>query len=155
MRMLGLVAVLLTLVGARDASPPPAVVNVVAVHATQENRAQRDVDPALDRVHSSIADITEFDTFRATVDQTVTAPFATDTPIVLTPKHKIVITPLGTGPRGQVRFSLIIQQPPKAGQDRPVNALSTTVLMPPNKPFRLRGLRWQGGELVVIVTLKG
>ncbi len=154
MKAFCLAIVLVVSMGARDASPPPAVVNVVAVHATNENRSQRHVDPAVEKVRSSISDIAEFDTFRPITDETVSAPFAQNTRVVLTPKYALFITPLGTGPRGQVRFSIVVQQPPKAGQSEPVNAISTTVLMPPDKPFRLRGLRWQGGELVVIVTLR-
>lgn len=155
MRLVCLAAVLVALVGARGASPPPAVVNVVAVHATQENRPQRHVDAALAGLDASIADITEFDTFRELHNETVSVPFAETQRVVLTSKYALFITQLGTGKGAQVRLSLVIKQPPKAGQDKPIETVATTVLMSPGTPFRMRGLPWQGGELVVVVSLKG
>jgi hypothetical protein len=44
--------------------------------------------------------------------------------------------------------------PPREEGGKPVNAVSTTLVIGPGKQFKLRGLKNEDGELVIVISLK-
>jgi hypothetical protein len=143
-----------TLAGAEHDQPPPVRLSVTAVRATLEHRPARYFDPGLESIRNAVADL-EFDTYRTITVETVSAPYKRETTLPLTPRYTLSITPLSREPRGDVRLNVSILMASRQEGGRPINALATTVVTGPGKPFKLRGLRLDQGELVVVLAFQG
>ena len=149
---IGLAFILATTLAAAEPPPPPVNITVTAVHATHEKRAEKFFDPGIEGLRSAVADL-EFDTYKKIRRETLRAPFNRDTTLELTPKYTLAITPISKESKNQIRVKVCVQMPPRAPGARPVNALDTTLLISPGKQVKLRGLKLDPGELVIILSL--
>lgn len=132
---------------------PPINVNVVGVLATNENRGQQSIDPALAEVKPALSDLS-FDTYRKLCDQTMSAPFGRDTRCTLNDKYTLIVNPISKEENGQVRLNLRVEMAPKKPTDKPVTAVSTTIVIAPGKQFKVRGLKADLGEVVAVISLQ-
>jgi len=132
---------------------PPINVNVVGVLATNENQGRQSIDPALAEVKSALSDLS-FDTYRKLCDQTLSAPFERDTRCALNDKYTLIVNPISKEANGQVRLNLRVEMTPKNPTDKPITAVSTTIVIAPGKQFKVRGLKADRGEVVAIISLK-
>jgi len=135
----------------QSGQPPPVSISVVAVHATTEGGAKQ-FGPGLEGVRSALADL-EFDRYRKLGAATLSAPFNKESSLDLGSGYSLCVTPLSRERNGQVRISLMVQMASKAADGRPVNAVSTTIMIGSGKQFKLRGLKMDQGELVVVMSL--
>ena len=148
------------LAGPEDAPLPPAKVAVVVVHATTEGREEKpQFDPGLESIREVLADLS-FDTYRKVAVRILSAPFEEETLLnlnkkyALSKKYVLVLTPISKAKSGcvrmKVRIDMVFENLPK----KRVAVISTTVVAKPGKHFRLGGLRYDGGELVLVLSLK-
>lgn len=133
---------------------PPVRVNVVAVQASRENRGLRYFERGLDDIRGAVADL-EFDTYRKLSSATFPAAFNEETRFEISPKYTLCITPLSREPTGQVRLTVNVQLTSEHHRNKPVNALTTTLSIGRGKQVKLRGLKLDVGELVVLISLRG
>ena len=144
---------MLVVVAAAEAPPPPVVLSMVAVHATQEGSNPKSFDPALKEVRAALEDL-KFDTYRLICTQTVSARDNEESKVAISPDYTLYVKPLSKDPGGKVRVSVRIEMHPKNEGQKPVNALSTTLVIVPGKQFILGGLKLKQGELVIVMALK-
>lgn len=136
-----------------DKQPSPVHLTMVALHATNEHRGVKQVDPGLEEVRDAIADL-DADTYRKVKAAEISAPFNQETRAEINAKYTLCITPLSREADNHVRMNVCVQMAAKNPGETPVNAITTTVTMGPGKQFKLRGLKMDKGELVVVISLK-
>ena len=134
---------------------PPSLVSVriVTMQATLEDRPSKLFDPEVEGMRAAVSDL-EFDTYRTLNITTVSSQLNDETQIQLTPKYTLYVTPLSRERNGHVRVSVRVEMPPREEGGKPVNAVSTTLVIGPGKQFKLRGLKNEDGELVIVISLK-
>ena len=136
----------------QSGQPPPISISVVAVHATTEGGAKQ-FDPGLEDVRPALEDL-EFDRYRKLSAATVSAPFNKESPVDLGSGYTLFVTPLSRERNGQARISVKVWVESKEAGGRPVNAVATTIMIGPGKQFKLRGLKMDPGELVVVMSVE-
>jgi len=150
----------IALVGAGVTQPPPArsqnavKVDVVAVHAFSENRGARVFDKDLQDLKEALSDL-EYDTFRRLSATTLRAALNQEATYEINSRYKICVKPLSREPSGQVRLNVRVEMKTGAARAKPINAITTTLLIGPEKKLKLRGLKLDNGELVVVLMLRG
>ena len=153
---LGAVAVF----GAPAPLPPPAQsrdavrVDVVAVHAFSENRGARVFDKDLLELKETLSDL-QYDTFRRLSATTLRAAVNEEATYEINSRYKLCVKPLSRETSGQVRLNVRVEMKTNAPGAKPVNAVATTFLISPDKKLKLRGLKLDNGELVVVLMLRG
>lgn len=146
--------------GAPVTSPPPAQsqdavrVDVVAVHAFSENRGARVFDKDLQELKEALSDL-DYDTFRRLSATTLRAGLNEEATYQINSRYKLCVKPLSREPSGQVRLNVRVEMKTGAAGAKPVNAITTTLLISPDKKLKLRGLKLDNGELVVVLMLRG
>lgn len=141
--------------GAAGNEPPTPNIRVVAIQATNEGREPGKIhfDPGLGEVRAAVADL-KFDTYRKIRAATLQAPYNKETEFQINPKYTLFVKPLSRERTGQVRLNIRIEMPPKDKKKKPIKAIETTVAAAPEKQFKLRGLKLDNGELVVVISVK-
>lgn len=134
--------------------PPPVKIAVVAVLASNTEHAGRQYEPGLEKVQGALADL-PFNTFRPLQTATVSAPFNEETTVSLTERHRLYLRPMSKEPNRQVRLNMRLHLTRKPDGDKPpaVTAVNTTIITGPGRQMKLRGVKLDGGELVVVVTV--
>ena len=146
---------LLLLAGALTASAQevpttPVEVSMVALQAA--NDGKNHFDPALNSVKSALSDL-KFDSFRRIQSTNTRAAYGAETRITINNRYTLYIAPLSKGRDGRVRAKVRITLAPRSGGGKPVNAVDTTVVIAPGSYVKIRGLRLDEGELVVLLTV--
>jgi hypothetical protein len=136
----------------QSGQPPPISISVVAVHATTQGGAKQ-FDAGLESVRAALADL-EFDRYRKLSAAVVSAPFNQESSVDLGSGYSLFVTPLARERNGQTRINVKVQMASKEAGGRPVNAVATTIMIAPGKQFKLRGLKMDPGELVVVMSLE-
>ncbi len=131
----------------------PVNLTVVAVHATREHAGRKRLDPGLDVVKTALADL-DFDTYHTVKTTELSVRMRQSARVELNTKYTLDITPKERNADRHVRMDLRVEMVPKRAGAPPVNAITTTVTMPPDKQVKLRGLKMDEGELVVVISLK-
>ncbi len=150
----------LAFIGAAETPPPPPPphdtvrVDVVAVHAFSENRGARVFDKELQPMKEALADL-EYDTFQRLSAVTLEAAIDKEVTYQVNSRYKLCVRPLSREPSGQVRLSVRVEMRPSDQKAKPINAVSTTLLISPEKRLKVRGLKLDVGELVMVLMLKG
>ncbi|NIA15466.1 MAG: hypothetical protein GWP08_15490 [Nitrospiraceae bacterium] len=153
MNLVALTIIVGAVLAGPDDTPPPARVAVVVVHATREARERTHFDPGLEPIRETVSDL-NFDTYRKIAAKVLNASFEEETRFKLSKKYTLVLTPLSKARNGAVRMKVRIDMLPENLRKKPVAVISTTVVAKPGKHFRLGGLRYDGGELVIVMELK-
>lgn len=138
-------------------APPPqdtVRVDVVAVHAFSENRGARVFDKDLLNFKDALADL-EYDTFHQLSTTTLRAPLNQEATYQINSRYKLCVKPLSRESSGQVRLNVRVEMKTNARDSKPVNAVSTTLLISPEKKLKVRGLKLDNGELVIVLMLRG
>lgn len=135
-----------------DVTQPPADVAVYAIYATNENRPEPEFDPALAPVRHAVSDL-GFDTYRKIKADVISAPFGKETGFPINEKYTLYIKPLNRQDI-QTRINVRVELAPRSQQERPKTAVTTVVAMAPSKQVKLRGLKMDKGELVIVLALK-
>lgn len=148
---LSLALVLLASLGASDSKP--VSMSMTVVQATNENRGSVHYDASLRNVKGALAGL-GYDTYRKLTSTTITAPLGKETKAAIGAKYTLHVKPLSRELSGQVRINLQVKVKPKNPRDKPKNALATTLAVTPGKPFKLRGLKSEKGELVIVMSVK-
>lgn len=147
-------------VGAPVTSPPPVQsqdavrVDVVAVHAFSENRGARVFDRDLQELKETLSDL-DYDTFRRLSATTLRAELNEEATYEINSRYKLCVKPMSREPSGQVRLNVRVEMKTGAPGAKPINAVATTLLISPDKKLKLRGLKLDNGELVVVLMLRG
>lgn len=128
----------------------PATVSMVAVRAADE--AEPYFDPALNAVRSALADV-KSNALRKVRASDTSAPYAEETKFPIDERYTLYITPVSRGDDGRVRAKARITVVPRRGGS-PVNAVDTTLSIVPGDYVKIRGLKIESGELVVLLTVK-
>jgi hypothetical protein len=137
------------------AQPPDTVkVDVVAVHAFSENRGARVFDNDLKDLKDALSDL-DYDTFRRLSATTLHARINEEATYEINSRYKLRVKPLSHEPSGQVRLSIRVEMRTRAPGAKPVDAVATTLLISPEKKLKVRGLKLDNGELVVVLMLRG
>jgi hypothetical protein len=133
--------------------PPPVRVAVVAVQALNKERSGKQYDRGLEGVKGALDDL-PYNTYRRLDATIAAAPFNEETIVPLTDRHRLYLRPLSREPKQHVRLNvrLHMTRKPEAGR-APVTAINTTVIAGPNRQVKLRGVKLDEGELVVVITL--
>ena len=158
MKFAALVCVI-ALLGAGETSPPPpgppeaVKVDVVVVHAFSENRGARVFDRELQPLKEALADL-DYDTFKQLSTTTLRAEWNREATYQVNSRYKLCVKPLSREESGQVRLSVRVEMRAKAPDAKPVNAVATTLLISPEKKLKVRGLKLDNGELVMVLMLR-
>lgn len=151
MKLAGLL-LLIAALSAGDAGP--VRVDVVAVHAFSQQRGEKVYDKELNEFKDALADLDEYDTFHLLSLTTIECVPGEEAQYTINTRYKLCVKPLARAESGQVRLSLRVEMSPKGPDAKPVNAISTTLLISPEKRLKLRGLKLDRGELVLVLTLR-
>lgn len=159
-----LLAAVLFAAGIAAGGPDPATapaggqdtvrVDVVAVHAFSENRGAKVYDKDLQDIKEALSDL-EFDTYRKLSSTTLRAALNDEASYKINSKYTLYVKPLSREASGQVRLSIRVQMAAKDPAGKPINAVATTLSISPDKKLKLRGLKLDNGELVVVLLLRG
>jgi hypothetical protein len=133
-------------------APPPVDIAIYAIYATNENRPEPVFDPALAPVRHAVSDLA-FDTFTKIRADVVSAPFGEETAFPINDKYSLYVKPLNRQDI-QTRMEVRVELAPRSPQERPRTAVTTTVVMAPSRQVKLRGLKMDKGELVIVLALK-
>jgi len=143
--------VLMLLPGAAASTEPPMGMSLWAVHASQEQRPEPHYDPELQPIKNALADL-PYNTFHAVKITREKLPFNEDTRIDIDPKYTLVAMPLNREGAGKVKVDLRIEVTPSDPGKTPVKALQTRLTMQSRQPVKLRGLKREPGELVLVLA---
>ncbi len=146
---------LLLLAGALTASAQevpssPANVSMVAVQAV--NDGKNHFDPTLNSVKRALSDL-NFDSFRRIRSTNTRAAYGAETRFTINDRYTLYMTPVSKGADGRVRAKARITLAPRSGGGKPINAVDSTVTIAPGTYVKIRGLRLDEGELVVLLTV--
>jgi hypothetical protein len=134
-------------------APSPVRVAVVAVQAFNKEHSGKQYDRGLEGVKGALDDL-PYNTYNRLDATIATAPFNEETIVPLTDRHRLYLRPLSQEPNRHVRLNvrLHMTRRPEAGR-APVTAINTTVIAGPGRQVKLRGVKLNEGELIVIITL--
>ena len=124
--------------------------SIWAAQATTEHRAEKHFDPGLEPIKKAVEDLA-FDTYRKVKTAKQAAPLGKQSRTPLDGKYTLCVTPVSKEPDGRGRLELRIEIAPKEKDDKPVNALTTRVLMKPGEMMKLRGLKMDPGEMIIVI----
>jgi hypothetical protein len=131
------------------AEPAMDKVRMAAVQASSEGRQERQIAPELAGL-KSLLDRLPFDTFTRVAEEEREIPQGQETKIPITGDLSLAVTSKGRAETGEVELDARIEMMQNGA---PVNALLTSGRAAPGKALVFRGLKRNGGELVVIMTL--
>ncbi len=133
--------------------PPPVRVDVVAVQALNKEHPGKQYERGLEAVKAALDDL-PYNTYRRLDAMSVRAPFNEETIVSLTDRHRLYLRPLSQEPNRHVRLNvrLHMTRKPEGGR-APVNAINTTVIAGLGRQIKLRGVKLDEGELIVVITL--
>ncbi len=158
-RVVGVISIVLVVLAAGSAfaqdNTPPVPLAVWAVQATDENREEPKVDPALSPVRDALRGL-PFDTFQNLMHTRRDCPVGTKTEVRIDKRYTLVLKPLEHKEDGRVRLDVcvLMQPPPKDGKKpEPIAALSTVLVLSPEQEVKLGGLKLDEGELVLILAV--
>jgi len=143
--------VMLAALFAADAAP--VGVEIYAVQATKEERSEVYFDPGLEPIRQAVADL-EFNTYKKVKTTVISAPPETETAVQINDRYTLYIQPLNAATGGQTRLNVRIELAPRAPGEKPKTAIATTVAMAASKQVKLRGLKMDSGELVLVLGLR-
>lgn len=143
--------VILAAMFAADAAPVD--IEIYAVQATKEERSDVYFDPGVEAIRHAVADL-EFNTYKKIQATVISAPLETETAVQIDGRYTLYIQPLSAEAGGQTRLNVRIELAPRAPGEKPKTAIATTVAMAASKQVKLRGLKMDAGELVLVLGLK-
>jgi len=134
--------------------PPPVRIDVVAIHAFDEAHAGKQYEGGLDGMKTALEDL-PYNTYRRLDAASVSAPFNEETIVPLSDRHRLYLRPMSKEPHNQVRLNvrLHMTRKPETGRT-PVNAINTTIIAGAGRQVKLRGVKLDQGELVVVITIR-
>jgi hypothetical protein len=124
-----------------------------AAQATKENIPKPHFDAPLNPIKKAVADL-PFNSYRTVKTVKKTISDGPPTKIALNKKYALLVKVLAKEKDGRIRLELAIELPPKKKGGKPVRALTTRVLMKPKEMIKLRGLKLDKGEMVVVLQAK-
>jgi hypothetical protein len=130
----------------------PASIFVTIVRATHEGGAKT-FGPGLDKAREALEDLS-FDHYSLIKESSFSIPLGQKQSVELDDYCSLIISPLKREQNGQVRIQTSVRVPGKDESPPELSAVSTTVSIGPGKQFKLRGLKLDQGEMVVVITLK-
>ena len=138
--------------GGSGRTPQGRAAPVPPVRATAP--APKQFDQGAQPISEALADLPykRYDTIRA--DRRA-APYRQQTRVAINPRYTLCVSPISREPDGRIRTELCVEMAPRQKGERPVKALETRVLMAPGKAVKLRGLRLEEGELVIVLVVGG
>jgi len=141
--------------GEGNAIKPEAVtVSMVAVRATIEGREEKHFDAGLEAIRKAVADL-PYDTYRKVKSSKTPAPFDQETKIGINKEYSLYVTPLAKKSDGRIRMKARIEMQPKDEKKKAINTHVTTALLKPGKKLKFcGGMKADGGELVVIISIE-
>lgn len=146
------VCILMILPGG-GADTSPVGLSVWAVHATQESRPEPYYDPELSVIRNALADL-PYDTFIKVKISREKLPMNEEKEITLDGKYILVGKPIEREADGRVRIDVRIKIKPSEPDKTPVKALQAVMTMKPRELVKLRGLKREPGELVVVLSVE-
>ena len=151
MNGLGLVLLAVaSLTAAGDVPSTPVTVTMIALQASDESRPY--FDPQLNTIRHTLADVKR-NTFRKITSRQTAAPYEKDTKLAINSRYALYVTPLSKEADGRVRAKVRITLAPREGGGKPINAVDTTLVIVPGNYVKIRGLKLDQGELVVLLTV--
>ena len=139
-----------SITAAGDVPSTPVTVSMIALQATDETQPY--FDPQLNTVRHALADVKR-NTFRKIASRQMAAPYEKDTKLAINSRYTLYITPLSKEADGRVRARARITLAPRDGQGKSINAVDTTLVIVPGDYVKIRGLKLDEGELVVLLTV--
>jgi hypothetical protein len=125
--------------------------SVTAVRATTEGNRPKHFDQSVAPCRKSLVNL-RYDTFRKLKVVTEAATFGKKTRIPLNDQYTLYLTPLERQKDGRVRVKATISMK-KGPDDKVVNALETTLALPPGNPLNLGGMKLDKGDLVIVLSV--
>ncbi len=127
--------------------------SVWAVQANQENRATPYLDSQLESICKALTDL-PFNTFRAVgrmnSELSTNSDHQTPKTMPLDDRYTLSVTFKGQDAGGQIRLELWVEAAAKNQGDPPVRVLTTRLRMAPGEMAAVRGLKRDGGEMVLV-----
>jgi len=134
-------------------------INVLAVHAFSQGRGEKVYDRELEQYKDAL-DGLDYDTYHHLSSKMLQAKMGEEAVYEINSRYKLCVEPLSRESSGQTRLNVRVEMTPKEAQGRagwerkPVNVIKTTLLISPDKKLKLRGLKLDRGELVVVLMLR-
>ena len=144
---------------------PPAVQSVPVSQRTTESpspstprastaqaEVRRTFDEGLESLRPALADL-DYDTFQKVSISRLPVVFNEETHIEVTTEYVLHVTPLSVEKNGMIRLNVRLELRSRQEGRPPRNAIATTLVTSPNRLFKLRGLKMENGELVVVMKV--
>ena len=136
---------------AQDSPPESVTISVVAVQATTEGNRPKHFDRSIAHCKKSLVKLS-YDTFRELKIVSRAIPFVKKTRIPINDQYTLYLTPIQRQPDGRVRVKATITMKKKP-DGKTVNALETTLSLPPGNPLNLGGMKLEKGDLVIVLSV--
>ena len=128
-------------------------VRVVAVQAYNTGRRSRYLGGGLNEVRAALRDLS-FDSYKLVVATTMLAPYGAETRTPISPQYALHVNPLSKASDGRIKLNVRVVMAAISPRGNPVNALTVGFTAARGKQFKLRGLPFDEGELVVVVAVR-
>lgn len=112
----------------------------------------RTFDAGLEPLRPALADL-DYDTFQKVSISRLPVAFNEETHIEVTPEYMLHVTPISVEKNGMIRLNVRLELHSKQEGRPSRNAIATTLVTSPNRLFKLRGLKMENGELVVVMKV--
>ena len=136
---------------AQDAPSESVTISVVAVQATTEGNRPKHFDRSIAHCKKSLVNLS-YDTFREVKIVSKAIPLGKKTRVPINDRYTLHLSPIQRQPDGRMRFKAIIAMKKKP-DGKTVNALETTLSLPPGKPSNLGGMKLKKGDLVIVLSV--
>lgn len=125
-------------------------VSVWAVRAAREGRQEKAFSEGLDAVKNILTRL-PYDTFTEVKSYDSKAiSLGKESALPLDTAYTLALTPVSREEDGRIKMQLKVQMAPKSKDQKPVEALSATLLVKPQDKIKLQGLHGEKGDLIII-----
>lgn len=135
------------------AEPAPVAFSMVAVKASNEGVSPKRFGEGLEGVKSAIRSL-NYDTYLKVSSSSATIPFGEKTTFFINDTYTLVVEPTAVDDRGRIRMNTVVMMKGKGTDKPPVKALDTVLVMAPGKHLNLGGLKLDGGDLIVVLSVR-
>ena len=135
------------------AEPAPVAFSMVAVKASNEGVSPKRFGAGLEAVKPAIRSL-NYDTYVKVSSYAATIPFGEKTTFFINDTYTLVVEPTAVDDRGRIRMNTVVMMKGKGRDQQPVKALDTVLVMAPGKHLNLGGLKLDGGDLIVVLSVR-
>jgi len=133
---------------------PPIALDYWAVQAVQTNAEEQSFDAELRPIVGHLQDLPH-SRFHHVTHGSMVAAFGERTDARLHERYLLFVEPQSWESEGRARIRICLEMRSERDPEKLVKAVDSRVVIAPDNPIRLGGLKLDGGDLVVLIKTAG